>query len=322
MEFENVEQQIIMQKIKKTKNLPAPSEHVMKVMMLLRDENVRADELVEAISKDQSLVAQILKLVNSGYYGLRKTIHTVQHAVNLLGILNVKQVVYSASIMEVFGKDEQAEWRHSYSSSVMMTQIMKENEIPAASNLSLSMLMHDIGKIILRRFSPKKYELALNNASNQGLSAFQSERALFHVDHAEVGAWLLDSWDMTEDIVIPIKNHHSEEIPEQYPMETALVQFVNYVDTTARGFHCPPPAPELLMEAGFEVDSFEVWVESQAELIKQLDETHEPLKISDTSTTKIDRKSFNHPASGPDAKTNVLANMAHIGVPEGDKQPG
>jgi HD-like signal output (HDOD) protein len=104
-------------------NLPALSANVTKVMTLLRDDSAKMESIVEALEKDVSLVAEILKLVNSGFYGLRNTVETVEHAVSLLGIMNLKQVVYSATIMDFFSKDEQQEWNHSYSSSILCSNI-------------------------------------------------------------------------------------------------------------------------------------------------------------------------------------------------------
>lgn len=266
-----IEKKMLLKKIKEMQNLPMPSANVMKVMLLLRDEDVKMYHLIPAIEKDQVLVAQILKLINSGYYGLRKTIDSVERAVNLLGILNIKHIVYSASIMELFTDDEKIEWDHAYSASVLMSSILKENEIPAESNLPLSMLMHDIGKVVLRRFSPKKYQMVLAHSANDKIPSFKVEEALFQLTHADAAGILMEKWEMTEELIKPVTYHHREDVPEDYIMETCLLQFVNWVDCTARGILCLPPSRELLAAAGFEEIDKTYWVDYQRKFIENLE---------------------------------------------------
>lgn len=266
-----IEKKMLLKKIKEMQNLPMPSANVMKVMLLLRDEDVKMYHLIPAIEKDQVLVAQILKLINSGYYGLRKTIDSVERAVNLLGILNIKHIVYSASIMDLFTDEEKVEWDHAYSASVLMSSILKENEIPAESNLPLSMLMHDIGKVVLRRFSPKKYQMVLNHSENDKIPSFKVEEALFQLTHADAAGILMEKWEMTEELIKPVTYHHRDDVPEDYVMETCLIQFVNWVDCTARGILCLPPSRELLAAAGFEEIDKTYWVDYQRKFIEDLE---------------------------------------------------
>ena len=273
------EKKAILSKISQMSNLPTPGSSIMKVMLLLRDEDVSMPELIDAISKDQSLVARILKLINSGYYGLRKTIDSVDRAVNLLGILKVKQLVYSASIMDMFSKDEEDEWNHAYSASVLMSDIMEAHEIPAASNLPLTVLMHDIGKVILRRFSPKKFKLAHDMAVRDNIPCNVAEDSIIHINHAEAGGWLLERWQMTDDIFVPVTWHHEmEELPpEDYYVETALVQFVNLVDCFARGVTMARPSKKLMEAAGFEEIDYDYWVDYQKGVIAKIEEREDVL---------------------------------------------
>ncbi len=265
------EKKLLLKKISEMSNIPTPSHHVMKVMLLLRDENVKMTELIQTIEHDQALVAQILKLINSGYYGMRQTIDSVEKAVNLLGILKIKQLIYSASIMEMFSEDEKEEWNHSYTSSVLMANLMKENEIPAASNLPLTMVMHDIGKVVLRRFSPQKYKMTKLRSEEERLPMFKMENIVMQLNHAEAGALLLQKWDMTEDIIVPVLCHHSETVPEEYVLETALVQFVNWVDCRARGISNEPPSRTLMEDAGFEEIDSDYWIEYQKKIIEDIE---------------------------------------------------
>lgn len=267
------ERRMLENKIANMNDLPTLPIYVMKIMELMRDENVKVHDLVNAIEHDQSLVTQILRLINSGYYGLRNTVDTVERAVTLLGILGLKQVVLSAAIIDFFSDDEQIEWAHSYSSSVLMNRIMKDYEIPVASNLPMTMLMHDIGKVVLRRFNPQKCALARDTAHRKAITIAEAEEMIIHITHAEVGGIIMEKWQMTDDIIIPIKNHHNEkELPDEFQLETMMVQIVNYIDCSARNITCHIPKPGLMKHAGIMGLDFDFWISHQREVISQLDQ--------------------------------------------------
>lgn len=267
------ERRMLENKIANMNDLPTLPVYVMKVMELMRDQNVNVHDLVNAIEHDQSLVTQILRLINSGYYGLRNTVDTVERAVTLLGILGLKQVVLSAAIIDFFSEDEQIEWAHSYSSSVLMSRIMKDYEIPVASNLPMTMLMHDIGKVVLRRFNPQKCVLARDTARKMAITITEAEEQIIHITHAEVGGIIMEKWQMTDDIIIPIKYHHNEkELPDEFQLETMMVQIVNYIDCAARHITSHAPKPGLMKHAGIMGLDFDFWINHQREVIAQLDQ--------------------------------------------------
>ncbi len=263
----NFEKKILLEKVAKMSNLPTPSGTIMEIMLKLRNEDIEIKEIVVTVRRDQSLVAQILKMINSGYYGLRNQIDSVERAVNLLGIIKIKQIVYAASIMDMFSDEERLEWNHAYTSSLLMGFLLEDQKIPAASNLPLVMLMHDIGKLVLRRFAPTKYKLAKKQSELEQRPLYQIEEGLIHVDHAEIGAWLLERWQMTEEIIKPVRYHHLQTVPPDFQIETMLTQFVDWVDNMARGCVAATPSPELGKHTGFEIVDTDYWINTQRNFI-------------------------------------------------------
>ena len=102
------------------------------------------------------------------------------------------------------------------------------------------------------------------------MSQYEVENEILHIDHAAVGGVMMEKWGMTEDIIIPIVNHHSEKLPESYVLETILIQIVNYVDCTARGIFLHPPKPGILKQAGINSFDYDYWVQSQTNLIAEI----------------------------------------------------
>lgn len=268
---------IILKKIQKMANLPSPNPAIMNIVSLFSDEDVNIYHVVEEIEKDQTLVAKILKLVNSGYYSLRNTVDSLERAVTLLGLLNIKQLVYSAAVMDMYGKNDVDEWKHSYSTFVLMGNIIREKNLSVNSQLPLTMLMHDIGKVVLRQISKKLYKQVPELVKNKRMTSCAAEELIFKVNHCDVGALLLEKWEMASSIVEPIRAHHNyDKMPKDYIVETALLQFVDWVDLSARDYDSlTPPSKKLLAKAELESLDSDFWIRYQKDLIELLDDDEE-----------------------------------------------
>lgn len=277
-----VEKNLLMKQIIQMPNLPTPSPIVMKLVQLLRYEEVQMKDIISSVERDQSLVAQLLKLINSGFYGLKNKVDSVETAVGLLGITNLKQVIYSATVIDLFSEEEKKEWEHAYSSSVLMTNIMRENELPVASNLPLTALIHDIGKVVLRKFRPQKYKLAQMASEEKRLPLFMAETTIINLNHAEIGGMIAEKWQMTPDISIPVAFHHGKAIPSEFILETALLRFVNWVDCTVRGITCLEPERDLMEAAGIEEIDKDYWINQQRAVVCTVRDQNFLEKAADT----------------------------------------
>ena len=71
----------------------------MKILAAVRNEETSLKEIGEILATDPSLSAEVLKAINSPFYGLATKITSVSHAVNLLGIKTVKSLALSFSLV-------------------------------------------------------------------------------------------------------------------------------------------------------------------------------------------------------------------------------
>jgi HD-like signal output (HDOD) protein len=221
-------------KIAEMKNLPTPSQHLKKIVNVIRNPDVSVSEIASVIEKDETLVAQILKLINSGLFALREKIKTVEEAIALLGISKLKELVYSVSIMELFSAEMKVEFFHSFSTSALVQHIAKTKKLVVAPSIQLTTLIHDIGKIVLNRFTPKQFKAARIFSQQKQIPMYWAERHIIGLDHSEVTEILLPKWDLTDDIIIPIKNHHKVHITGDFATESYLLKLADYIDNIAR----------------------------------------------------------------------------------------
>ena len=111
-----------------------------RIMEIANDPNVDVDEVVRLIQTDPFLAGKLLNLINSSYYARRQEITSLRHAVVLLGLGPVGDLIFSVSVrMKVFSCEAhsplmEALWRHSVACAVasqVMAQSMRQTKEPA-----------------------------------------------------------------------------------------------------------------------------------------------------------------------------------------------
>ncbi|MDO8703279.1 MAG: HDOD domain-containing protein, partial [Undibacterium sp.] len=79
--------------IRQIKDLPTLPTVAQEMLSNLDDENTSLDMICEKVAMDQSLAAKTLRLANSSYFGANSKVVTLQQAVALLGIKNIKKLI-------------------------------------------------------------------------------------------------------------------------------------------------------------------------------------------------------------------------------------
>lgn len=266
---------LLKNKIMNMPDLPALPSSVVTVLGYLRAEDVNLPRVSAALNKDQVLVAQVLKLINSGFFSLRHEVTNISHAVNLLGVNKLKELLYSVGVMDSLKGAYEQLWLHSYSSFCLMEDLVKQfPELDVSPTLPFTMLLHDIGQVVLHRLNPNSHQVAVQSFMEKHVMLHKFENQLMGVDHAEVGFWLLEKWELDEEILIPIQYHHSDEVPRKFIREACLVQIVDYIDSYVRNIPTQYPTIALLQAAGIEEFDREYWQMRQERMVESLDKAN------------------------------------------------
>ena len=91
--------------------LPALPKVVTQFQEVAHGEHVSISRVVNILSSDPGLVAEILKVVNSAYYNLPREVSRVDMAVAYLGIHEVQNIVLAASVIDTFGIEDPAAFK-------------------------------------------------------------------------------------------------------------------------------------------------------------------------------------------------------------------
>ena len=194
-------------------NLPPAPKILGPLLVALTDIDTDTGRVVEMIALDPALTAKVLQTCNSAYFGLANSVSHVAEAVNRLGFQIVHCIVAMASGDPAFkaaqstGIDVSRQWRHAATTAFAAQKIARRIREDAGF-LFTAGLLHDIGKLILAQAFRSDYVELQKDPKITGVTLIELERASFDLDHAEVGARLLERWKFSPQFTESVRFHH------------------------------------------------------------------------------------------------------------------
>jgi putative nucleotidyltransferase with HDIG domain len=215
--------------IARVENLPATPAVLVKLIGLFQQPDPDVDQIVELMSRDPSLTAEVLRHCNSAYLGGDEHIVDVFDAIMRLGFYTVYQSAVGklgmqalSSSQRTFGMDVAALWQHSAATAATAGAIARRVE--GSEGLAFTAgLLHDVGKIVLASAEGARYVTLANEFADNGSLLEEKETEMFGFAHGEVGARLLDLWGLPEEISVPVRHHHRIDWPQPHERMCAII---------------------------------------------------------------------------------------------------
>lgn len=229
----------VKQVISNIRNLPTPPIVFHQIQKVINDPNCSAAQIAAILAEDPAMSVKVLKLTNSAFYGLSQEVESVKQAVVIVGMEAIKNLVLSASILDMFkGKEFDQEyqeqfWRHSLATafgSRLLARKLRARGIVDPDTAFSAGLLHDIGKIIMICFLPKEYAKVLEaKKASVGLADHIVEANVLGYDHAQVGAMLAQQWKLPHKLAEAIVHHHCPENSSPEDAIAYVVHIANYI---------------------------------------------------------------------------------------------
>lgn len=185
--------------------LPALPEVIGKVQGLIQDSNVDLNKIADAISGDPGLLAQVLKVVNSAYYGIPADITKVRMAVAFLGLNEVYRIVLSLAVVNSLAVKEKKAldrfWFHSFLTATCAKHLARKFE-PLLSHEELwpAAMLHDIGKLVYLKFFPNHYAAVTEFCSKHGCTFTDAVIHFSYPSSGYLGTLLCNHWRLPKQI--------------------------------------------------------------------------------------------------------------------------
>lgn len=188
-------------------DIPAQPESLVKLSLLLADDEVNQQAVAALVQADMALAAAVMKAVNSSLYGLAGRVQSVQQAVTYLGTREIAGITFEMGLRAAFppAPELQPIWERAALRGVLMGRLAQALGLDAWAAHSGG-LFEECGKAVLFRHAPDHYRAMLRAAATDG-DLIQLEHVGFGVSHDALGAALCDSWGLDPAAVASVRHH-------------------------------------------------------------------------------------------------------------------
>lgn len=209
---------------------------VAKVLELSNDVSSTASDYEKAIGVDPGFTGRLLKLANSAYYGLPRTIGSIREAVVYLGSKTVRSLALAVTGFNLFvGRADRSSllqrglWKHAVHTAILARTASENDAITGVgSDEAFSAgLLHDIGKSIMLRSLGKGYAKILGVAAEKGVPVVEIELQAVGYSHSDIGGELASRWRLPSELAASLKYHHNPEGAQEWSRLAAVVSLAN-----------------------------------------------------------------------------------------------
>ncbi len=206
----------IRQRLDETLELPPLPETAHRIIKLRADPNADISDLANIVEVDPSLAAQVVSWAASPYYSAPGKIKSVHDAiVRVLGFDMVLNLALGLALgktlsMDIMSKREVDNyWRGAvYTAAAvegLVTSIDRAHR-PGFGMSYLSGLLNNFGHLVLAEIFPPYFE-NINRmvAANPHIPSAAIEQHIIGVTGNQIAAWLLDNWNMPEEVVTALR---------------------------------------------------------------------------------------------------------------------
>lgn len=195
--------------------LPALPATYAQLSELAANPDATLDEMAQVVERDPAITANVLKIINSAYFGLPRRVASVRETVRYLGVQPLKNIVLTVEVFEGVGggKSTHALQQAALSRACAMREVL--GRTPLAELAFAAGILADVGQLLLQTRLPLDAQAAVNEARMTGRPRSEVERERLGVSHAEIGAALLGQWNLPTALVEAVGLHHqpSEHAP-------------------------------------------------------------------------------------------------------------
>jgi HD-like signal output (HDOD) protein len=210
--------------------IPSLPSLYAELVTLLQREEAGMGEVARLIRRDLGVASQVLKLANSVHCASDRPVVEIGQALAMLGVDSLRSLVLFRGLISSFdtprpqGLDLEKLWFHSFEVATGVRKLAVLEGEGHLADLAFSVgLLHDIGLVVLATDPAGRYKAILEQAGSSRVPLAVLEHDTYGVDHAQIGAHLLNLWGLPPAFCRPVREHHAPPVVgEGFPLSAAL----------------------------------------------------------------------------------------------------
>ena len=210
-------------------NLISLPDIYWKLKEILDSHDYSMQDVAQLIVYDPGLTARMLQIVNSAYFGFAAKIDTVNHAVSILGVQQIRDLVLATSIADALGDyeceylDIKQFWLRSVYRAIAARNLAGVCNLMDGERMFVAGLLSGIGHLIMYQSIPVLAQQAQREADADGKPLHLVEREVTGFDHVKVASVLMKNWKLPDSLVTVIENHLEPDPDAEYLLDSAVL---------------------------------------------------------------------------------------------------
>ena len=197
----------------KPSDLPSPPQAAIEIMRACSAKEPKTQELSRIASSDPQLTAEILRVVNSPFFGMANKIQSIPRAVTVLGQRALRSLVLCISVRdsmqghEIPGFDTTQYWEDALRRAVaarMLGQLVRLDP----DECFTAGLLQDFGMLVMIYLQPEWAGMWSELHQQDPVSRYSLERDTFENTHDNVIKVLAEAWALPEELTLVLGSHH------------------------------------------------------------------------------------------------------------------
>lgn len=203
-------------------DLPACPSTLVKLSLLMADENCSTDQLASLIETDMALSSAVVRTVNSALFGLLKRVETVHEGIRYLGMAQVAGLTYEIGLRGAFPPSPllQSIWDRAGVRGLAMGRIARQLDVDPWLAHTAG-LFAESGRAVLYAYDRQRYAALEVDPTDESLLC-AAEIEAFGVSHSALGGALCQSWGLSREVSDSVRTRPNS--PSQWTQERPPVQ--------------------------------------------------------------------------------------------------
>ncbi len=195
--------------------LPALPQSAIRLLELSQDPTNGPPEFAVPIESDPGLTGQVLRFVNSSYFGFSREISSVKLAITLVGIRTIKNFSLWSAVFSLMPNpkcgpfDLKSLWQDSLRRALFARSIGELLGIKEPDEQFAAALLQDMAIPLLAKEAPEIYVKLLQSRNEGKVRLTYLEERVFGWTHAEAAGMMARQWNLPDSFAGLVENHQS-----------------------------------------------------------------------------------------------------------------
>ena len=197
--------------------LPALPQSAIQLLELSQDENIDSAAFARPIESDPGLTSQVLRFVNSSYFGFSREISSVKLAITLVGMRTIKNFALWSAVFSLMPNpkcgpfDLKSLWQDSLRRALFARKMLESMGHKESEDAFIAALLQDMSIPLLAKHAPSVYAMLLEAREEKSLRLSEIEKKLFGWTHGQAAAKIARRWNLPESVGALVENHEDIE---------------------------------------------------------------------------------------------------------------